>query len=236
MRIFSLCAGLFVCLTLILVTAPRANWLFYFGNNDREWSKRIAPTAIVFAAVSKASAPPASADTPHRLLDDHCQGIKAQLQRHLHLHVRLSGHCHRWPPHHHLKVSYLFLQSKYWGSMYLNSGAPGDFDLSGVGSASSSIGSSNEGRGVVPGSKISFGVAANGESNSFVGGWFTGEKNANVALSGGSISDSGRVTENADGSLQLPLTPNWSLTAKLDGGLGPEPQIYAGSGTLQYKW
>jgi hypothetical protein len=57
-----------------------------------------------------------------------------------------------------------------------------------------------------------------------------------LELSGGSIADTGKVTVEADGGLELSFTPNWSFTAKLDGEIRPQPQLYAGWGTLNYAW
>jgi hypothetical protein len=63
----------------------------------------------------------------------------------------------------------------------------------------------------------------------------TDEKSA-LELSGGSIADTGKVTLDADAGLELPLTPSWSFTAKFDGEVRPQPQLYAGSGTLHHTW
>ena len=57
-----------------------------------------------------------------------------------------------------------------------------------------------------------------------------------LELSGGSIADTRKVTVDADGGVELHFTPNWSFTAKLDGEIRPQPQLYAGSGTLNYSW
>jgi hypothetical protein len=57
-----------------------------------------------------------------------------------------------------------------------------------------------------------------------------------LALSGGSIADTGKVTVDADGGLQIYFKPNWSLIAKFDGEIRPQPQLSAGSATLNYNW
>jgi hypothetical protein len=57
-----------------------------------------------------------------------------------------------------------------------------------------------------------------------------------LALSGGSIAETSKVTVNADGGVELYFTPSWSFTAKFDGEIKPQPQLYAGSGTLSYAW
>ncbi len=57
-----------------------------------------------------------------------------------------------------------------------------------------------------------------------------------LELSGGSIADTSKVAVDANGGVELHFTPNWSFTAKLDGEIRPQPQLYAGSGTLNYSW
>lgn len=57
-----------------------------------------------------------------------------------------------------------------------------------------------------------------------------------VALSGGSTTETSRVSLNAGSTLHMLVAPNWSFIAKFDGEFTPQPQLYGGSGTLQYTW
>lgn len=69
-----------------------------------------------------------------------------------------------------------------------------------------------------------------------VGGLPVSGETGAIELSGGAISDTDKVTVEANGGLQLSFTPNWSLIAKFNGEVRPQPQLYAGSATLNYIW
>lgn len=125
-----------------------------------------------------------------------------------------------------------FFQYQYADAAGFIDAMPGRLDLSGIAADGAGAGSIN-GNGILLDSMTFAGVMQDVLFNEI--GRVSLDKDA-LALSGGSAGETSRVSMSGDGALQLSLAPNWSFVAKFDGELAPQPQVYAGSGTLQYRW
>jgi hypothetical protein len=239
MRIAQLCAGLFLGLTLIAVTTPHLKGLrnpSFRVNHSRGSSQNLMPMASDSFGGSKVITRSLLAHFSFRRLDRQCRVAEPRFRRVRYSHAKRHRHCHEWSPRYHVELPYLFIPPQYWGEAGLTNGAADGIDLSGLGSADTSIRPIDGSSSVFGGSKIFFGGMADEVSSAGIAGWLTDEKSDSLALSGGSISGPSRVMVNADGTLQLSFAPNWSFIAKADGAFAPEPQIDAGSGTVQYTW
>lgn len=240
MRIPWLCAGLLLCVTLIAVTAPYTKGLRNVGvhnNGSHDWNKNIVLSSKDLSGASEAITPSLSTHTSYRRLDRRCREAGPRFRRVRYSHIQRHRHCHQWSPRRHIEIPYLFLQPQYWGEARLTSGAAeDDIDLPGLSSPGTSTALIVGPSSAFGGSKTSFGGMGDGVSSAGILGWITDENNGTLALSGGSISGTSNVMVNADGTLQLSVTPNWAFIAKFDGAFAPEPQISAAFATVQYTW
>jgi hypothetical protein len=235
MRTVTLCVGLVACLALIAVGVPDAVRFLHPGSGNTS-SDRGAGVAsrrsTVFGApntsenTSKLSS---SAETPCRRLDLRCRDIKLRLGQRSQQHRRRH---HQSQRRHHHKEEDALLQSRYRSAVPFIYGAVGGIELSGL-----TFGFINEDS--IDGASAIFPDSTTFPSEALVGvpsgGIGALSKDAQT-LSGGSITDTSKLTVNADSALQLFSTPNWSFIAKFGGEFAPEPQLYAGSGTIRYTW
>jgi hypothetical protein len=96
-------------------------------------------------------------------------------------------------------------------------------------------GLSEEPDDVSPG-EAAYPASGDAGSTSDAGSSPTDDEKGALALSGGAAAATDKVTVDADGGMELYFAPNWSFIASFDGKIRPQPQLYAGSGTLQYNW
>jgi hypothetical protein len=118
----------------------------------------------------------------------------------------------------------------------LSVGSPADgVDLSGLASGRITSSMIDDAGGAFLGA-TAFSALADGGVASTTASLLSGHETGELALSGGAAAENSKVTVNGDGGLELSFAPDWSLTAKLDGEVAPQPQLYAGSATLNHTW
>lgn len=232
-----LSVALFVCVAAM--TVPRVKWPLdhRFRERDSEQSMRTALLPRRFAGPSKGVRLASLSHASQRWPDHRCQSVRITFRRARHSRLGGRRHCHLWPEHQRAQIPYLFLlPPQYWSSVSAINDSSDGIDVPGFGSTIVNAGSVSGLDNSFKSSNTSFVSMKNGVALGGIDSLLGDSEISSLALSGGSISDSSRMAVDADGALQLSIGPDWSFIAKVDGQFAPEPQIYAGSGTVRYEW
>jgi len=228
----SLRAGLAACLIVLAVAAPDAARRLGADFANHGLNRRAATCANVFS-VSNATAPQLAADAVFWRRHAQYQTIELRLLRRRYAQVQQVRHDGKWRRPRH-PLHYLRLRHQYWTATIANEGATGselpdlltDDDMAGLTGWPSSI----------------FLDAATSLFAMQDEDWSAGDDvplaevaTGTLALSGGSIADTDKVTVNAGGTLQLSSLPNMTFNGKFDGEYAPDKSkaTMDAGGTLQ---
>jgi hypothetical protein len=188
--------------------------------------------------------------------------MERQLLKRRFAEFRRHGHHSEWRKRHH-PLQYLLVQRRHVAAPVFADGAAEQVDLSGLSSGDASAAMTGQTSSIFPDATTSPDVTEDGASGgsfdnagggtlTLSGGSIPDTSRVTVDAGGSlqlfSTSDwsfdakfddefaSDTNKAEAGGTFQLFSAPSWSFTAKLDGEFAPQPQLFAGSGTLNHTW
>jgi hypothetical protein len=230
--------GLIASLLTLAAAAPGAAWRLH-ANFENGGSKRGAEMRPTDGTCSRMPMPIHLAtslsadDVLFRRRDHQYRKIELQLLERRYAQLKQDERHHsrvgRRPQH----LLDAFIQYQRW--LAAIDGAANGVALSRLTSNDVNTDPIEEPNGILIG-QATFPVMSDGGLIRAANGVQTKDETGALELSGGSIADTDKVTLKADGGLELYFTPNWSFIAKFDGEIRPQPQLYAGSATLDYAW
>jgi hypothetical protein len=240
LRTATLRIGLAACLAALAVLAPGAarqgamqHVRSALGSTRNNASAAKAPKCTSRSSLSNAAVPPPLSDVLYRRRELRFRAVELRLLRRRYARLKLS-HRPRFRQRHRHPLE-AFVPHQYW-PVGLSVGSPADgADLSGLASGRI-IPSMIEDAGGGSLGATTFSMMGDGGAAGTAASLLFGHETSALALSGGAAAENSKVTVNGDGGLELSFAPDWSLTAKLDGEVAPQPQLYAGSATLNHTW
>ncbi len=228
-------AGLAVCLAGVAVAAPLAVWrlsapLENAGNNR---NAAVAPMRATIFRLSNTIAAPFSTVALFRRRDAQYRKVELRLLQGRYAELERLGRRSKWRRRHR-PLQYLLVQLQYLAEPLSANGTGEGIDLSGLLSDDDiTAATTDETSGIFPDSATSSDTMQDGNATIDNDSSPAQAGTDTLTLSGGSISDTCRVTVDAGGTLQLFSTPNWSFDAKFDGEFAPETTKADAGGMLQ---